>query len=142
MPHTDTIPVSASIASTSKTSLRYIGDWCYAYSPEVGQLNSSQNLFTWRTGSGLIVGRLRITGPVDYTGPSNGRSANTRVKFNDEVIANLHNDTQNASAKLNDPSLKLLIPPFTLVVVDFHGINTAGDFKTTAVFTGRVYGAT
>ena len=107
----------------------------------MGHTNSSQNLFTWRTGVGLIVGRLRITGPIRYDDPVTGRSANTRVKFNEEIIANLHNDTENTSAKLNDPSLKLIIPPFTLVVVDFHGINTAGDFKTTAVFTGRVYGA-
>ena len=137
----DPLQPGASVASTSKTSLRYVGDYCYAYSPEVGHVADSQNLFTWRTGSGLIVGLLRITGPIDYTGPSNGRIANTRVEFNGEVVALLHNDTQNSSAKVNDPALDLIIPPFTSVVVDFHGINTAGDFKTTAIFTGRVYGA-
>ena len=131
-------PTNYQFAGTG-IGLQYIGDWCYAYSPAVGHSADSQNLFTWRTGAGVIVGLLRITGPIQYDDPSGARIQNSRVKFNGEVIALLHNDFQ-ATDKFGETGLNLIIPPLTLVEVDFEGINTASDFKTTAVFTGRVYG--
>ena len=58
MPDTDTIPVSASIASTG-LGIRYIGDHCYAYSGEVNVANVELSLLDFTTGSGLIVGKCK-----------------------------------------------------------------------------------
>ena len=43
MPETDTIPVSASVASTG-TGIRYIGDNAYAISGQIG-VGTGQNTF-------------------------------------------------------------------------------------------------
>ena len=55
MPETDTIPVSASIASTG-TGIRYIGDYAYAYSGIVQASGSDTTALDFTTGSGVIVG--------------------------------------------------------------------------------------
>ena len=57
MPETDTIPVSASIASTGK-GIRYIGDHAYAYSGAVALDNTTdENTYLeFTSGSGYIVG--------------------------------------------------------------------------------------
>ena len=53
MPETDTIPVSASIASTGK-GIRYIGSHAYAYSGSVGVDNNETTLLEFTTGAGYI----------------------------------------------------------------------------------------
>ena len=61
MPETDTIPVSASVASTG-TGIRYIGDHCYAFSGAVSASGSEQTLFDFTTGTGYIVATLTFNG--------------------------------------------------------------------------------
>ena len=57
MPETDTIPVSAGIASTGK-GIRYIGDHCYAYSGTFQAATSAATMLSFTTGSGFIVGEF------------------------------------------------------------------------------------
>ena len=61
MPATDTIPVSASVASTGK-GIRYIGDYAYAYSGtiEVTGTTTEITMLEFTTGSGLIKAELRF----------------------------------------------------------------------------------
>ena len=55
MPETDTIPVSASVASTG-TGIRYIGDYAYAYSGVISVVDGNETeLLGFTTGSGVIV---------------------------------------------------------------------------------------
>ena len=53
MPETDTIPVSASVASTGK-GIRYVGTHAYAYSGSVGVDNNETTLLEFTTGTGYI----------------------------------------------------------------------------------------
>ena len=55
MPETDTIPVSASVASTG-LGIRYIGDWAFALSGIIGVTNSETTLLEFNSGAGLISG--------------------------------------------------------------------------------------
>ena len=59
MPETDTIPVSASVASTGK-GIRYIGDYAYAYSgtDAITAAAGETTKLEFTTGSGLIVAQF------------------------------------------------------------------------------------
>ena len=59
MPETDTIPVSASIASTGK-GIRYIGDYAYALSGKVACNNTGATIIESITGSGFIIANFEI----------------------------------------------------------------------------------
>ena len=67
MPETDTIPVSASIASTG-LGIRYIGEHAYAYSGVNLLTNSETSYLDFTTGSGYIVGKIKIS--ADWSGLS------------------------------------------------------------------------
>ena len=58
MTDTDTIPVSASVASTGK-GIRYIGDYAYAYSG-VLDLTSPKTALDFTSGAGYIVGKFEF----------------------------------------------------------------------------------
>ena len=59
MPDTDTIPVSASIASTGK-GIRYIGDYAYAYSGALAAAGSpGTDYLDFTTGAGLIIANVQ-----------------------------------------------------------------------------------
>ena len=57
MPETDTIPVSASVASTGK-GIRYIGDYAYAYSGKIVINNETVDFLDFTSGAGYIVAKL------------------------------------------------------------------------------------
>ena len=58
MPETDTIPVSASVASTGP-GIRYIGDHAYAYSGVITVNNTTTTLLDFTTGVGYIVAKYQ-----------------------------------------------------------------------------------
>ena len=109
MTDTDTIPVSASIASTGK-GIRYIGDYAYAYSGVItsagaGSADTTYLLFT--TGSGLIVGQIRISNADSGNGERFGQ-----ILLNDIVVIDLKSDTAPDWSSSVYP-LDIIIPPFT-----------------------------
>ena len=136
MPHTDTIPVSASIASTGK-DLRYVGNYCYGYSGLVTVQNSPVALFETTTGSGVIVCQIGM-----FTSDSSTNNAEIAVSLNDvnvivfEVLNTTQGDYLNGFAPMD-----LIIPP--LSKFKLTAVNTASSSGMTwyATVTGRVYGA-
>ena len=75
MPETDTIPVSASIASTGK-GIRYIGDYAYAYSGALVLETSLIDFLNFTTGTGFIVGKVQIN--ADWAGIA-GNTLDTEI---------------------------------------------------------------
>ena len=133
MPHTDTIPVSASTASTG-TGIRYIGDWAYAYSGAIQAANENDvTMLDFTTGSGIIKAKIQFESDsfvqqVYYF----------RVRLNDIIMMDVIWDS---SPTLNSTlfPLHLILPPFTAVRVSW---GLSNDTKNGyATLTGRVYGA-
>ena len=85
MPETDTIPVSASVASTGP-GIRYIGDYAYAYSGLIETDNTISNLLDFTTGAGIIQGRVQFN--IDETGA--GEAFEHQVLFNELVVTGLY----------------------------------------------------
>ena len=130
MPETDTIPVSASIASTGP-GIRYIGNHCYAYSGiQVANAGSTATLFEFTSGTGIIV--CELTFVEDERGSN---SVTLQGYINSEQIMDLHYDASPQETRHVYP---LLIPPLTDVLINFKadGSNVNGG----AWITGRVYG--
>ena len=129
MPETDTIPVSASVASTG-LGIRYIGDYVYAYSGMVpGAIANETTYLEFQTGTGLIQGEVAV-------GSTNETTRKTvYIYFNDILI--LQQDIDNNYAWNN--KFNFTIPPLTKVKIT---LKLGADDGMSSWFTlnGRVYG--
>jgi len=136
MSHPDAIPVSASVASVSK-SIRYIGSHCYATSGEVNTAGQDVKvtLLDYTSGSGYIVGTVQF----GIHSESNNNIAFT-VHFNSQIIIGyaLSGATSDSQSSNYWP---ILIPPFTHVECKGNNLETGSAIPLTCVLTGRVYGA-
>ena len=134
MPETDTIPVSASIASTGK-SIRYIGDHAYAYSGSVGVDNNETTLLEFTTGAGYITA---IFQPF-YFQTNETDNIKYDITFNDILIAGLQ--LTDATAYTPYEAINLIIPARTMVKVTALNTSTTASRAVGVSITGRVYGA-
>jgi len=138
MPETDTIPVSASIASTGK-GIRYIGNWAYMFSGTFQSSTTAQTVIDTTTGSGIIVGEFQLNGPVQAAEPNVGTICTGDIKFNGETIAIIKTDTASESQPGSETQ-KVIIPPLTSVTISVDSDNNQAARLGTVTFTGRVYG--
>ena len=111
MPETDTIPVSASVASTG-LGIRYISNWAYAYSGRFTVSTSDQTQLLFTTGSGVISGIIQAHGPVSEVTSQNGRISTWRIYFNDLIVAYIKADTTaTANTVSTSPTVVNVIVP-------------------------------
>ena len=140
MPETDTIPVSASIASTG-LGIRYVGEHCYANTGTIPASQTAQTILNFTTGSGYIVGKFNCSPATNFS-TVDGTETTFQLSFNDEVVAiqMFHNNASDTGG--NYWSLDVLIPPFTIVKLEMDSGSNTATYLGTAMFSGRVYGAT
>ena len=134
MPETDTIPVSASVASTGP-GIRYIGDYAYAYSglAQTEGDNSPITRMEFTTGSGLIDAKLQA-----LMASGNNDDLYWQLYLNDIQIGQVYNQTPPNTETPN--ALFLILPPFTKVTVKIANGQSSSARDMYIVFTGRVYG--
>ena len=133
MPETDTIPVSASVASTGK-GIRYIGDHCYAYSGVIAATNVETTYLEFNTdGDSYIIGKFQFSychiASDDYV---------YRFYLNEQIVqqyANGAGTTQNG-----DDTIVLVIPPGTKVKLTAQNVTDTSDQQQAVSLVGRVYG--
>jgi len=132
MPHTDTIPVSASITSVGK-GVRYIGKHAYAFSGLVTNTSSSAEtvLLDFTVGSGYILASLDL---LSDEGGNSDRFLDIQLNGTSVLKGKWDNDP---SKGLN-PLAVILLPPLTRFVVMWGCTETR---NMTMTMNGRVYGA-
>ena len=138
MTEADVIQPSASTASTGK-GIRYIGDYCYAYSGAVSVSNTETDLLNFTTGSGLIVGRLQFRYATAGTAEI-GEDFTFRLYLNQEFIMSSRGKAD--TEWFAEQYVKLILPPNTLVKVTTENVTDSDSRGMAALLTGRVYGAT
>jgi len=138
MPHTDTTPVSASIASVGK-GIRTIGSHIYAYSGLFTATTSYQEVLVFQSPAGYIVGILQLNSGIDAASPANRVTNAANIKFNGIIIARIAAGTLTDDAPTSETQ-DLLIPPLTNVIVEVDS-SASSDRQFSVTFTGRVYGA-
>jgi len=134
MSETDTIPVSASIASTG-LGIRYIGNYAYAYSGETLISTTETNLIKSTSGSGFIVAKIQFNyGRID----SNNDIAYV-IWLNSQRVFSY---TVSGSMIYTEPDniINIIIPPFTEVKLTARNRGSGTEYQY-AVLIGRVYGA-
>ena len=138
MPETDTIPVSASVASTGK-GIRYIGDWAFAYSGLWTSSTTESTELDFTTGSGIIVGTVQLNNPVDDDNPGFANVSAANIKFNGISIAIISGSSTDAGTN-RSVIQQVIIPPFTRVVITVDSNGNEPDRFGSVLLTGRVYG--
>jgi len=134
MPHTDTIPVSATVASTG-LGLRYIGQHCFGYSGIVSVDNTETALIDTVSSAGY----LTLFWDSSY---SPGAYTTDRYTFklylNDLLIhAEFHYDNNIETMGIT----RILIPPLTRLKITAQNVTNTSSQDCLTILSGRVYGA-
>ena len=136
MTEADVIQPSASTASTSTTSFRYIGDYVYILTGVQNVDNNVTNIFEGTNGSGLIVAKWQ---PV-YFSTSSTDNAVYKIYFNDILIyTSVVTDTSQYTPY---EEVELILPPFTKLKVESYNRTDSSTLEVGIILTDRVYGAT
>ena len=129
---------SASVASVG-FSLRTIGQHIYAYSGLITATTSYQEVLSFQSSSGYIVGILQLNSGIDASNPANRLTNAANIKFNDITIARIAAGTTTDDAPTSQTQ-DLVIPPLTIVSVEVDSSATS-DRQFSVTFVGRMYGA-
>jgi len=129
------IPPTASVASVGP-SIRYIGNWAYAYSGIVDVEDLETDLINATSGNGYIISRIQFHyGPGDTSD-----DFFYRVRLNGEVVV-CYGVTHTLQYTDPDNYLNILIPPVTEVRLTALRVGGSGTEQHSVTLTGRVYGA-
>lgn len=139
MPETDTIPVSASIASTG-LGIRYIGNYAYAYGGLIQINDVATTHLSFTSGAGLIAAKISMTGAVKAADINNGEAVLFICYLNDLAVFNVKLNPKNEGMP-DEATIPIIIPPLTKVEVKVTSVSTAADYVCACVLVGRVYGA-
>ena len=118
------------------SGLNYAGNLVYAYSGPQNGANSYVTYLRFTTGSELIYGELQFNGAPDPDDPTTGGQSLCRVSMDSQVVAYLKASTNSPDDSANVNS-KLVIPPFTSVLIDIR-TTANSSFQPTVTFTGAI----
>jgi len=140
MAEAEGIPPTASVASVG-LGIRYLGtDYCYAYSGTFGNTNTTQTLLDFTSGTGYIVGDFVFNGAVRFAYANNGAITGWQLSFNDQVIILCKTESVDGDTPMQ-AFQKVIIPPYTHVVLKVDSEEDNATELLTATFIGRVYDA-
>jgi len=128
------IPPTASVASVGP-SIRYIGNWVYAYSGIVSVNNIETTLLEFTTGAGIIATKIQFN-----MLSAAGDDYQYRIKFNDQVVQS-YLVTEASDRGKPDNKMSLVIPPFTLLTATAQNITDTSGADQIVSLAGRVYDA-
>jgi len=135
---TEAVPPNASVVSTG-LGLRYLGNYCYAFSGEYNANDALQTELAFTSGSGLIHATFGFCGAVDPAQVNSGTNGLFRVNFNGLLVAQVKLQTGEEDMP-SAYEMHLIIPPYTQVTVTNIDASSTSTFKQMVYLTGRVYG--
>jgi hypothetical protein len=126
------VQANASIAAPG-LGLRYIGDYCYAYSGEVVVGTSATDMLSFTTGAGIIMARFQFAF-------SEGSTADVSplIALNGIEVFQFSATQQALTEPYSLPYVKLILPPETEVLCTSQV--SGGTQAQTLCLVGRVYG--
>ena len=136
MAEAEGISPTASVASVGP-SIRYVGEFAYAYSGMVLCDDNATPLIEFTSGSGIIVANFQF----NY-----GQEVNEKFEF----IINLNalqvqeymqNSSDDPAASSPHNLIPLIIPPFTTVQATAQNKSASNARNMVCTLTGRVYDA-
>ena len=133
-------PVGGSYTGPAQT-LEYSNRFVYAYSGPFDMTQSAQTYLSFTTGNNTTDMLFQCNGAICTASNScvgGGGTTGFDIKFNGTVVAKMKTDTSQEDTPTTTYQ-KLIIPPYTEVIVS--GISDAADssYQTTVCIRGRVY---
>jgi hypothetical protein len=119
--------------------LNYIGKHCYAYSGKFATNTTAFQVLSFTSGKGYIVGHMQLNGGVDDDNPADSTINTADIQFNGNTVALIRAGTATSDDSPMTVSQRLIIPPFTQVVVIVDSNVTQADRYFSVVFTGRIH---
>jgi len=129
----------ASVAQVG-LGIRYIGQHAWALSGQFGTANTEFTMLEFTTGSGYISGEFTLNAAVRMDLVDVGAICAFSIKLNGEVVSKVKIDTNDKDMQ-SQGYQRLIIPPFTKVLVSANCSENTDNEKVTVTFAGRVYGA-
>ena len=131
----------ASVVQTG-LGIRYVGEHVYAFSGSYEANNAAQTVLDFDSGSGYIVGTIELFAGTQFASPGAGTQTTAQVTFNGDVINVLKNVSKYPSdGGQGSGKCKVIIPPFTNVVIKIDSNEDNVNELCHVILTGRVYGA-
>jgi hypothetical protein len=124
--------------SGTGTSLNYIGNHCHAESGTIAAVASEQTVLNFTTGPEYIVATLTMAAPIRMDVPGDGRGRNYQLDYNGQTVG-LYMVEAISEDMPSNTEVRILIPPFTSVVLTCYDTSTSATHLGTANITGRVY---
>ena len=132
-------PVSGgSNPSGTGSSINYIGNHAYANSGVIQIQTSEVTHLKFNTGAEYLRGTFELQGAVNLEDINDGIIVAFIITMNGEVIAQPKVGTVSEAMPTVE-HYKMLIPPFSSILVQVKGGADPTGWKTSASFVGRVY---
>jgi len=142
MAEAEGIPPTASVASVG-LGIRYIGDHAWCMSGTFDATQSTQTCLDFSSGTGYILADFQFNAAICVVNSScvgSGFTQGFAVKFNGIVVAMVKAEALNEDMPTT-ATQRLIIPPFTRVVVTVISNTADSSFDSTVNMSGRVYDA-
>jgi len=142
MAEAEGIPPTASVASVGP-GINYVGDRVFAYAGLFDSSTTEFEMLNFTTGSGIIVGEFILNGSVLFTGDSHlGGNSAYKISLNEIAVSTVKIDTTGTDVGMPMTNeQRVIIPPFTKVVLSCVVGENSTTEQVSAYFTGRVYDA-
>tara|TARA_Y100001963_G_scaffold99544_1_gene137003 strand:- start:225 stop:653 length:429 start_codon:yes stop_codon:yes gene_type:complete len=130
--------VAGSNPSGTGTNLNYIGEHAYALSGAIAATTTLETALQFTTGTSYMVGTLNFNGYADDDDPANRNAGNCLVSFDSQIVM-LLNTGSSAQDMPTEVATKILIPPYTNVLIQVESSADSADQYATVSIVGRVY---
>jgi hypothetical protein len=129
---------SSNVVAGAGLELNYVGNHVYGYSGGLAASTSSQTALSFTTGNEVIVGEMQYNVPVRFLSDGQGKSGVCEIKMNGLLIANLSGDNASRDSPTSE-TMKIIIPPYTLVVMNVISGTDSADHLCSVSLVGRIH---
>ena len=127
---------STNVIAGTGLDLNYIQNRVYAYSGTFAASTASATMFNFQTGNKTIRGLFTLNGQIYYDDGTAGGHSVFKISFNGVVIHLTKCDTVGNDSPVQTFQ-KVVIPPYTNVLVECISSENNANELMTATFTGK-----
>ena len=128
---------SSNVVAGAGLELNYVQNRVFAYSGLKAATTAVKTYLSFQTGADTIVGTLQTNPPVDDDTSTVGAVSATEVLLNGVKIAILKTDSKDEDQPASE-RMKLILPPYTTVLVTMIDDANESDRYGSVSFTGKV----